>query len=156
MMLNQYEAKTNTQLVKILRSRSLPIKGRKPELVQRLLDADEAHAARTNQLDQGPSQNDGRPTVPDLPDFYSILPHIYLFYDSSMRIRGTLNHIRDALEGDTIPSSLVDVQSGGYFALLWRKIAHGRKLPALVKRGRVIGVCRRISSFDDFSSDGIK
>lgn len=147
-MPNKYETKTNPQLIKILRSRSLSLKGTKSERVQRLLDADEAHAARTNQLDLGPSlplQNDGRPTVPNLPDLFSLSPHLYLLYDSNLRMSGTMIRLQKTLPKKGISASLQNIRSSWWFALLWEKIAHGRKLPALVQRGRVVGVCESLS-----------
>lgn len=37
---------------------------------------------------------------------------------------------------------LEDVAVDKAFTVLWERIARGRRLPALVKRGRVIGVCK--------------
>lgn len=112
-MPNKYETKTKAQLLKILRSRSLPLKGRKPELVERLLDADEAHAARTNQIDLGPSlplRNDGRPTVPNLPDLFSPDPYLYLLYDSNIRMAGFTIRLQTILPKHYITISVIDVQ----------------------------------------------
>lgn len=113
-MPNQYETKTKAQLIKILRSRSLSLKGEKSELVQRLFDADEAHVARNNQLDLGSSlslQNDGRPTVSNLFDIFSLtlssLSAIRLEHLSNERNRDSSRNLM--LKKDMYVS-LIDVQ----------------------------------------------
>lgn len=97
-MQNPYENKTNAQLIRNLRSRSLPVSGTKAELIRRLLDADEAQAARENEIHEYPPPYDGRPTVPDITDIFALGPRLYLLYDSRIpRMKVTMKRIFNSL-----------------------------------------------------------
>ena len=127
-MANRYEKKSNAELIEILELRSLSLTGKKADYIARLLEYDH----KIQRLESTRPNN--------MPDVELISGRFLLYNGSTPRMHATFSRIRSALEQNDSPFEIVDLNNVGLMYMFWEKESKGRRLPALVKQGRIIGV----------------
>lgn len=127
-MANRYEDKSNAELIELLHMRDLPRTGKKTDFIARL----RKHDRYIRRL---------KSTLPkSIPDLALIKGRLLLYNGHNSSMASTVTRIQQALLKNNSFFSLVDISHVPSMNLFWNEESKGRRLPALVKQGRVIGV----------------
>lgn len=129
-MANRYEDKSNAELIEMLEMRDLSWKGKKTDIIARLLEFDSSIQRSEKAVAKDP-------TNPDL----SMISGRFLLYNSETSgTRSTCIRIQRILQKHQSSYELIDISRCGHMHVFWNKESKGRRLPALLKQGQIIGV----------------